>query len=185
MYILSVDPSIDPNKFGFAAFRSPSPTGGGAGVGSLPTGAGVGLQYGTCKTYETGTIGVFERLGQIYNFSHEIPAPDYIVIDYPSMSNYSRSSRGHKQLNGAALALNHQAIGAFLAGINLPEEKILKWNSAVHPVNKKLVKLSMISKYGLPPKTSDHITDAIYRGEWLADMLQRFDFKQLQINEGI
>jgi hypothetical protein len=83
-------------------------------------------------------------------------------------------------MNLKSLALNHQAIGAFLAGMQMDMARVLCWNSAKHKVNKEAVRLAMISQYRLPADTPDHVTDSIYRGDWLTRQLHINTFENIK-----
>ena len=164
MKIISVDPSINPENFVMAFFKESKLS-----------------SYSTASDYQ---VSGENRLRSIYEAGWSCTiGEDILIIDYPSMTPYAKSSRGSRPMNSKALALNHQAIGAFLAGANLPDDRIIKWNSAKHKVNKEMVRRAMISKYNLPANTKDHVTDAIYRGGWLVEMLKRYDLKTIKAGE--
>jgi hypothetical protein len=163
MKILSVDPSIDPKNFGWALFENGRLVNSGVAVaGRMANGQD---RYYTLFNFGLGKSGI----------------ADYLVIDWPAMTPFrSRSNFKGRGMNMKALAMNHQAIGAFLAGMQIDPEKTLRWNSAKHRLDKKLVQDEMISQYRLPSDTPDHITDSIYRGEWLIRQLHINDFKNIK-----
>jgi len=166
MRILSVDPSIDPRNFGWALFENGRLINSGVAV--------VGrMAKGQDRYYTLFNFGLGKSNGV-----------DYLVIDWPAMTPFrSRSNFKGRGMNMKALAMNHQAIGAFLAGMQMDPDKTLRWNSAKHRLDKEAVRLAMILIYRLPSDTPDHITDSIYRGEWLTRQLQINDFKTIKAIE--
>ena len=163
MRILSVDPSIDPRNFGWALFQDGNLVNSGVAVSGK-------MAKGQNRYYTIFNFGI----GKAVNI-------DYLVIDWPAMTPFrSHSNFKGRGINMKALGMNHQAIGAFLAGMQMDMDQVLKWNSAKHKVNKEAVRLAMIAQYRLPADTPDHVTDSIYRGDWLNHQLKSNHFKTIK-----
>ncbi len=173
MNILAIDPSIEPKDCGYAWLELQE---NGPAAGRL-------MAYGTfadvIKKRKVPPVISGHRHQALHSTAATLMLtvqPDKVIVDWPDMisfARYTRRSRNFsKGCNLDGLAVNHQAIGAIMAGLGMHEGKVTHWCSAKMKTKKEIMAAHVTHTYRLPAGLPLHVTDAVYMAWWLAEQIR-------------